>query len=291
MGSLSRVRAFLDLIKFEHTVFALPFACLGMVLAAGGWPDLCTFLWITIAMAAARTLGMGANRLTDRWIDARNPRTAGRPLVTGAISPTTTWAGTILAALLLALAAWQLGPLPFRLLPGAYVFLILYAFTKRWTLLSHLMLGMTDALAPLGAWAAVRGSLTQPSDLPTWVLYVAVTLWIGGFDLIYAIQDIEVDRRDGLHSFPARYGVAAALRLSAVAHALVTVLLVLLGLLLRLSAPYWIGLAVSAAWLAYEHAIVRPDDLSRLNVAFFNVNGIISVTLFAGTLLATLLPA
>jgi 4-hydroxybenzoate polyprenyltransferase len=291
MGSLSRVRAFLDLIKFEHTVFALPFAYLGMVLAADGWPDLRTFLWITIAMAAARTLGMGANRLTDRWIDARNPRTAHRPLVTGAMSPTTAWAGTILAALVLALAAWQLGPLPFRLLPGAYVFLILYAFTKRWTVFSHLMLGMTDALAPLGAWAAVRGSLTQPSDLPAWVLYIVVTLWIGGFDLIYAIQDIEVDRRDGLHSFPARYGVAAALRLSAVAHALVTVLLVLLGLLLRLSAPYWIGLAVTAALLAYEHAIVWPDDLSRLNVAFFNVNGIISVTLFAGALLATLLPA
>lgn len=291
MGSLSRIRAFLDLIKFEHTIFALPFAYLGMVLAAEGWPNLPTFLWITIAMAAARTLGMGANRLADRWIDARNPRTAGRPLVTGAASPATAWTGTILAALVLALAAWLLGPLPFRLLPGAYVFLILYAFTKRWTLFSHLMLGMTDALAPLGAWAAIRGSLTQPSDLPAWVLYVVVTLWIGGFDLIYAIQDIEVDRRDGLHSFPARYGIAAALRLSAVAHALVTVLLVLLGLLLRLSAPYWVGLAVSAALLAYEHAIVRPNDLSRLNVAFFNVNGVISVTLFVGTMLATLLPA
>jgi len=291
MGRPSRIRAFLELIKFEHTIFALPFAYLGMVLAANGWPGLRTFLWITLAMAAARTVGMGANRLTDRWIDARNPRTADRPLATGAISPATAWAGTLLAALTLALAAWQLGPLPFRLLPGAYVFLILYAFTKRWTLLSHLMLGMTDALAPLGAWAAVRGSLTRASDLPAWVLFTAVTLWIGGFDLIYAIQDIEVDRRDRLHSFPARYGIAAALRLSAVAHALVTVLFVLLGMLLHLSAPYWIGLAMSAALLAYEHAIVRPDDLSRLNVAFFNVNGLISVTLFIGTLLATLLPA
>jgi 4-hydroxybenzoate polyprenyltransferase len=291
MGTLSRIRSFLDLIKFEHTIFALPFAYLGMVLAAAGWPDLRTFVWVTVAMAAARTVGMGANRLTDRWIDARNPRTAQRPLITGAVSPDTAWAGTIVAALVLAIAAWQLGPLPWRLLPGAYLFLILYAFTKRWTLLSHLMLGMTDALAPLGAWAAVRGSLTQPTDLPAWVLYMVVTLWIGGFDLIYAIQDIEVDRRDGLHSFPARYGIAAALRLSAVAHALVTVLLFLLGLLLRLGAPYWVGLALSAALLAYEHAIVRPNDLSRLNVAFFDVNGIISVTLFAGTLLATLVPA
>ena len=291
MGSPSRVRSFLELIKFEHTIFALPFAYLGMLAAAGGWPGWGTFLWITVAMAAARTVGMGANRIIDRWIDARNPRTAARPLVTGAISPMTAWAGTIVAALVLAFAAWQLGPLPLRLLPGAYAFLILYSFTKRWTLLSHLLLGMTDALAPLGAWAAVRGSLTLPSDLPAWVLYVVVTLWIGGFDLIYAIQDIDVDRRDGLHSFPARYGIRAALRLSAVAHALVTVLLVLLGLQLHLSAPYWIGLAASAGLLAYEHAIVRPDDLSRLNLAFFDVNGIISVTLFAGTLLATLLPS
>jgi len=289
MRSLTRIRAFLDLIKFEHTVFALPFAYLGMVLAAGGWPDGRTFLWITVAMAAARTLGMGANRLADRWIDARNPRTAGRPLVTGTISPPTAWAGTTLAALVLALAAYQLGPLPFRLLPGALLFLILYPFSKRLTALSHLMLGMTDALAPLGAWAAVRGSLTQPSDLPAWVLFVSVTLWIGGFDLIYAIQDIDVDRRDGLHSFPARFGVAAALRLSGFAHALVSALLVALGWLLGLGPAYWVGLAITVALLAYEHAIVRPDDLSRLDLAFFNVNGVISVTLFAGTLLAILL--
>ena len=288
MRSLSRIRAFLDLIKFEHTVFALPFAYLGMVLAAGGWPDGRTFLWITVAMAAARTLGMGANRLADRWIDARNPRTAGRPLVTGTISPATACAGTTLAALLLTLAAYQLGALPFRLLPGALLFLILYPFSKRLTLLSHLMLGMTDALAPLGAWAAVRGSLTQPSDLPAWVLFAIVTLWIGGFDLIYAIQDIDVDRRDGLRSFPARFGVSAALRLSGLAHALVTALLVVLGWLLGLGPAYWVGLAITVALLAYEHAIVRPDDLSRLNLAFFNVNGVISVTLFAGTLLATL---
>jgi 4-hydroxybenzoate polyprenyltransferase len=289
MRILSRISAFLDLIKFEHTVFALPFAYLGMVLAAGGWPDGRTFLWITVAMAAARTLGMGANRLADRWIDARNPRTAGRPLVTGTISSSTAWAGTTLAALVLALAAYQLGPLPFHLLPGAYVFLILYPFSKRLTVLSHLMLGMTDALAPLGAWAAVRGSLTQASDVPAWVLFVIVTLWIGGFDLIYAIQDVDVDRRDGLHSFPARFGIPAALQLSAVAHSLVTALLVGLGLLLGLGPAYWVGLAITVALLAYEHAIVRPDDLSRLDLAFFNVNGVISITLFAGTLLATLL--
>jgi len=288
MGILSRIRAFLELIKFEHTVFALPFAYMGMVLAAGGLPDVRTFVWITIAMAAARTLGMGANRLADRWIDARNPRTANRPLVTGAISPATAWAGTLATALVLALAAYQLGPLPFRLLAGAYAFLVLYPFTKRLTVLSHLLLGMTDALAPLGAWAAVRGSLTQPTDLPAWLLFIVVTLWIGGFDLIYAIQDLDVDRRDGLYSVPATYGVRAALRLSAAAHALMTLLL---AVLLPLGWPYAVGFALTVVLLTYEHAIVRPDDLSRLNLAFFNVNGIISLTLFAGTLLATLLPA
>jgi len=287
MSILARGRDFLDLIKFEHTVFALPFAYMGMVLAAGGLPDVRTFLWITVAMAAARTLGMGANRLADRWIDARNPRTANRPLVTGAISPATAWAGTLAAALILALAAYQLGPLPFRLLPGAYALLVLYPFSKRLTVFSHLMLGMTDALAPLGAWAAVRGSITQPSDLPAWLLFVVVTLWIGGFDLMYALQDIDVDRRDGLYSVPAKYGVRAALRLSAAAHALMTLLL---AVLLPLGWPYALGFALTAALLAYEHAIVRTDDQSRLNLAFFNVNGVISLTLFAGTLLATLLP-
>lgn len=287
MGSLSRFRAFLELIKFEHTLFALPFAYMGMVLAAGGLPGLHTFVWITIAMAAARTLGMGANRLADRWIDARNPRTANRPLVTGAISPATAWAGTLTASLILALAAYQLGPLTFRLLPGAYAFLILYPFTKRLTVFSHLLLGMTDALAPLGAWAAVRGTLTQPTDVPAWLLFVVVTLWIGGFDLIYAIQDFDVDRRDGLHSVPALYGVRTALRLSAVTHALMTLLL---AALLPLGWPYALGFGLTVALLAYEHALVRPEDLSRLNLAFFNVNGVISLTLFAGTLLATLLP-
>jgi len=285
MRIAAHARAFLDLIKFEHTVFALPFAYMGMVLASGGLPDGRTFLWITIAMAAARTVGMGANRIADRWIDARNPRTADRPLVTGTISPATAWAGTLAAAALLAFSAWILGPLPFRLLPGAYAFLLLYPFTKRFTILSHLMLGMTDALAPLGAWAAVRGSLTSPADAPAWLLFAVVTLWIGGFDLIYAIQDIDVDRREGLRSIPARFGVRAALRLSAVSHALMTVLL---AALLPLGWIYALGYAVTAALLAYEHALVRVDDLSRLNLAFFNVNGIISLTLFAGTLLATL---
>lgn len=273
-------RDFLELIKFEHTIFALPFAYLGMLLAAGGWPGWEKFIWITIAMAAARTVAMGFNRIADRILDARNPRTAHRPLVTGAISNRVAWTGTLIAALVLGLTAWQLGPLPLRLLPGALLLLFGYSFTKRFTWLSHFILGFTDALAPAGAWAAVRGSLFAPEDLPAWLMTALVTLWIGGFDLIYACQDVEVDRREGLQSIPARFGIAAALRLSTLSHLLTILLLVVLGWVMGLAWPFWIGVAVTAGLLAWEHSLVKPDDLSRVNVAFFNINSYISLTLF-----------
>ncbi|OGO08314.1 MAG: hypothetical protein A2Z66_10340 [Chloroflexi bacterium RBG_13_66_10] len=289
MGLWQRTRSFLELIKFEHTIFALPFAYLGMLLAADGWPTWGQFIWITVAMAAARTLAMGANRVIDRELDARNPRTAGRPLVTGTITPTTAWAGSAVAVAVLAVAAYALGPLPFRLLPGAILFLIGYPLTKRFTVFSHLILGATDGLAPLGAWAAIRGSLGTSSDLPAWVLWLAVTLWIAGFDMIYACQDVEFDRAERLHAVPARYGIAAALRLSTLAHGLTAVLLVALGLMVPLPWPYWVGLAASAGLLGYEHALIHPDDLSRLNLAFFNVNGVISLTLFIATFAAVML--
>ncbi len=219
------LRDFLELIKFEHTIFALPFAYLGMILAADGLPTWDVIFWITLAMASARTLAMGSNRIADRWIDARNPRTAERPLNTGRISIRTAWAGTVLAGVILALAVRQLGPLPWRLLPGAYLFLVGYSFTKRFTWLSHFVLGFTDGLAPLGAWAAIRGSLFTLADLPAWVLMAVVTLWIGGFDLIYACQDVDFDREHKLYSVPARMGVAFSLRLSGLLHALTTLLL------------------------------------------------------------------
>lgn len=290
MGLLRRVRAFLDLIKFEHTVFALPFAYLGMLLAAVGWPSWPQFIWITVAMAAARTLAMSANRLADQKLDSRNPRTAGRPLTTGAVTSGTVWAGGLLSTLVLAGAAFALGPLPFRLLPGALILLIGYPFTKRFTLASHFILGATDALAPMGAWAAIRGSLFTSADIPAWLLFIIVTLWIAGFDIIYACQDTEFDRREGLHAIPARFGIRAALRLSAVCHAVTTALLIGLGAVVGLGLSYYLGVAVAAALLAYEHAIVHPQDLSRLNLAFFNVNGVISLTLFAATLVALLKP-
>lgn len=287
---LKPIRNFLELIKFEHTVFALPFAYLGMILAARGWPSWYSIFWITVAMAAARTVAMGFNRIADRWIDARNPRTAQRPLVTGSISLSTAWGGTLLAALILALAAWQLGPLPLQLLPGAYLFLFGYSFTKRFTWLTHFILGFTDGLAPVGAWVAVRGSLFTRDDLPAWILLAVVTLWIGGFDLIYACQDVSVDQKDGLYSIPARFGIAAALRLSTVSHIITMLLLAWLGLLLGLSWPYWVGLAIVFGLLAWEHSLVRPDDLSQLNLAFFNLNSLISLTLFLAIMAAYLIP-
>jgi 4-hydroxybenzoate polyprenyltransferase len=278
------IRDFLELIKFEHTIFALPFAYLGMLLAAGGWPAWGQFFWITVAMAAARTVAMGFNRIADRAIDARNPRTARRPLVSGTISLRTAWGGTLVAGLVLTLASWQLGPLPLRLLPGAFAFLIGYSFTKRFTVLSHFILGFTDGLAPVGAWAAVRGSLFTPADLPAWVLLGVVTTWIGGFDLIYACQDVPYDRQDGLHSFPARYGIPAALWLSAACHLVTAGLLAWLGAWMGLGWPYWLGLVVASALLAYEHWLVRPGDLSKIDLAFFNLNSYISLTLFVAIL-------
>lgn len=286
---MKTARAFLEMIKFEHTVFALPFAYLGMALAARGWPTWPQFLWITLAMASARTLGMSANRVFDREIDGLNPRTADRPLLTGQISIRTAWTGMALSAAILGLAAYMLNPLTFRLLPGALVCLLGYPFTKRFTWLSHFALGFTDGLAPMGAWAGVRGSLFTAQDLPAWLLLFIVIVWMAGFDIIYACQDVEVDRREGLHSAPARFGIARALALSRVCHALTVAGLAVLGLGLGLGIWYWLGVAVTAGLLVHEHTLVSPTDLSKVNVAFFNVNGYISVTLFASTLAALLL--
>jgi 4-hydroxybenzoate polyprenyltransferase len=240
-------------------------------------------------MAAARTLAMGFNRIADRWIDAHNPRTAHRPLVTGTIPLRTAWIGIAIAAMVLAFAAWRLGPLPLKLLPFAYLFLLGYSFTKRFTWMTHFILGFTDSLAPAGAWAAIRGSLFTPADLPAWILVTIVTLWIGGFDLIYACQDIECDRRDHLQSIPARFGASAALNISVLCHASTIFLLAALGIIMKLSWPFWIGCAVTAMLLTWEHRLVKPNDLSKINVAFFNINSYISVTLFLSILAALIL--
>jgi len=283
---MRQVRAFLDLIKFEHTIFALPFAYLGMVLAARGLPTFHQFCWITVAMASARTLAMSFNRFADRHIDARNPRTASRPIQTGKISLRTVIVGMLVSVLVLTVAAAMLNPLTLQLLPGAIIFLLGYAYTKRFTVLSHFILGFTDGLAPIGAWAAVRASVFTADDLPAWLLLFAVTFWIGGFDLIYACQDTDFDRAEKLHSIPARWGNAAALRLAQISHVITVGLLGAVGLVMQLGGVYWIGLAIVAALLIYEHSLVKPDDLSKVNLAFFNVNGYISLTMFAATLVA-----
>ena len=283
---LTKIKLFLELIKFEHTIFALPFAYLGMVLAAGGLPTFHQFFWVTVAMAAARTLAFAINRLADRRFDASNPRTAKRPSVTGALSTQVIVVSAVISVIVLALAAWLLNPLALILFPGALVFLLGYSYTKRFTSLCHWVLGFTDGLAAVGGWIAVRGSIFTAADLPAWLLLFAVTFWIGGFDVIYACQDVEHDRKEKLYSWPSRRGVANGLFMAKANHVLTIVTLVVLGLTFPLKWPFWVGLVIVTGLLYYENSIVKPDDLSRINVAFFNINSYIAVTLFVGTFLA-----
>lgn len=283
---MSQLRAFLDTIRFEHTIFALPFAYLGMILAAEGFPGWRIFLWITVAMAAARTVAFAVNRYADRSYDARNPRTRDRPIPSGRLSPRVTLLYGAVALAVLAVAAWQLNPLALQLLPGALVLLIGYSYAKRFTWLAHWILGATDGLAPAGAWVAVRRAL----DPPAWLLWLAVTFWIAGFDLIYACQDTEFDRSEGLQSVPARFGNAVALRWARVNHLLTIVTLSAVGWMVGLAWPYWLGLSAVALLLVYEHSLVGPSDLSRVNVAFFNVNSVIAVVMLVASWVALLLP-
>jgi 4-hydroxybenzoate polyprenyltransferase len=273
LRALSKPRHLLDAIKFEHTVFALPFAYIAMMLAAGGWPGAWTVGWITAAMVGARTCAMASNRVIDRWIDARNPRTAGRHLPRGLLG---VWELRLLAvggAALMLLAAAMLNPLCLALAPLALVFLVGYSYTKRFTWASHWILGFTDGIAAAGGWIAVRGGLEPPAL----VLWFALTVWIAGFDLIYACQDVDVDRAQGLHSVPARFGVVATLGLARLNHALTALALAWLGAMMGLGVFYWMGWLAVVGLLVYEHSLVRPGDLSRLNVAFFNVNGYIAL--------------
>jgi 4-hydroxybenzoate polyprenyltransferase len=273
----TNLRHLLDAIKVEHTVFALPFAYLGMVLAARGWPGLGPAVWITLAMVGARTTAMAANRLIDRHLDARNPRTAGRHLPRGLLRPRDLVIAAVASTALLLVSAWQLNPLCLALSPLALVFLIGYSYTKRFTWTSHWILGFTDGAAAAGAWIAVRGRM----ELPAWLLWAAVTVWIAGFDLLYACQDVEVDRREGLHSVPARFGIAAALSAARVCHVLTALALAAVGVATGLGWAYWVGWLAVVGLLGYEHSLVSADDLSRLDMAFFNVNGYISVITFA----------
>lgn len=288
MRPLRTLSTVLEMIKFEHTLFALPFAFLGMVLAAEGWPAWRTVLWIVVAMVGARSAAMGWNRLVDRQIDAANPRTATRALPAGLVTPGAVALFIAASSALLVLAAWRLNPLALALSPVALAILFLYSYTKRFTWASHLVLGLSLAGAPLGAWIAVRGDVTATPL----ILAAAVLLWAAGFDVLYALQDVEFDRRTGLHSIPARFGVVGSLWISAALHAL---MLALLALLPRVYPPglgpgFWVGWMGCLALIGYQHWIVRPGDLSRLNAAFFTANGVLSVWLFAAIALDILLP-
>jgi 4-hydroxybenzoate polyprenyltransferase len=268
---------FASLVKIEHTVFALPFAYVGAFLAAGGVPSGGDLLWITIAMAGARSLAMALNRLVDAELDARNPRTAGRELPAGLLSraQVIAFAGVSLAVFLA--AVWQLDPLVRYLWPIPVAGFVVYPYLKRWSWLSHLWLGAVDGLAPVAGWVAVTGEL----PLEAWLLGAAVACWVAGFDLFYSLLDLDVDRREGLHSFATRFGVRGVFVGARVLHAATVVLVAVAGAMLGVGPLYWAGVAVLAGLLAYEHSLIRPDDLRRLNAAFFTVNGIISVTFFA----------
>ena len=275
-AAVSYPRRFASLVKIEHTVFALPFAYVGALLCVNRIPSAHDLVWITLAMIGARSLAMGLNRLIDSAIDARNPRTAGRELPSGLLSRAQVAVFCLASLALFLVAVFQLDPIVRWLWPIPVAAFVVYPYLKRWTWLSHLWLGAVDGLAPIGAWVAITGRLPWPA----WALGGAVALWVAGFDLFYSLFDLEFDREQGLHSFATRFGERRLFWGARLAHAATVGLLVAVGLGLHLGSLYWAGVAAVAVLLAYEHALVRPGDLRRLNAAFFTMNGIISVVFF-----------
>jgi 4-hydroxybenzoate polyprenyltransferase len=280
-STLALPRRFASLVKIEHTVFALPFAYIGALLAVGDVPSAHDLLWITLAMVGGRSLAMGLNRLIDAEIDARNPRTAGRELPAGLLSRMQVTAFCALSFALYLVSCFQLDPIVRWLWPIPVAGFVIYPYLKRFTWLSHLWLGAVDGLAPMGAWIAITGELPWEA----WALGAAVAAWIAGFDFFYSLFDEEIDRGQGLHSVTVRFGVAGAFWGARLLHVLTVVLLAAVGMGLELGWPYWLGVATVAGLLVYEHSLVRPGDLRRLDAAFFTVNGVISVAFFAFVLL------
>jgi len=274
---LSNLRVTLEMIKWEHSIFALPFALCGAMLAAGGFPTAHQLLWIVIAMVAARSAAMAFNRLADASIDAANPRTSTRALPAGHLTPVFVTTFVVVSSAIFIVAAAQLNRLTLWLSPVALAVLLLYSYTKRFTRWSHLVLGFALGIAPAAAWIAVRGSL-DPRIL---LLTAAVTFWVAGFDVLYACQDFDFDCQTGLHSIPRHFGVPRALWVARAFHGIMLALLVALLWSFDLGKLAVAGVAVVAALLAYEHSLVAPDDLSKLNAAFFTMNGVISVLFFA----------
>jgi 4-hydroxybenzoate polyprenyltransferase len=273
----SRVAIVFEMIKFEHTVFALPFAVSSALVAAQGLPQLRTLGWVLVAMVGARSAAMAFNRIADARLDALNARTADRALPKGLVSTAVAWAFTVVAACVFILAAYELNPVAFALSPVALVAVLGYSYSKRFTSLSHLWLGLCLGIAPVGAWVAVRGEI----GFPSMVLAAAVILWTAGFDIIYSLQDVEFDRKTGLFSLPARIGAARALLVSRAFHAGAVALLVWFGALCGLGVIYYTGAALGAVFIAYEQSLVSADDFSRVNTAFFTMNGCVSIAILA----------
>jgi 4-hydroxybenzoate polyprenyltransferase len=273
---IKNTRLTLEMIKIEHTLFALPFAFLGAVLAANGLPTSWQLLWIVVAMVGARSAAMAFNRIADRSFDARNPRTASRALPAGLLSVGFVWAFTIVSAGLFFLAAAMLNRLTLLLAPVALACILLYSLTKRWTQFSHLVLGASLSIAPTGAWIGVRGEIGSTVPL---LLSLVVLLWTAGFDVLYACQDYEFDRREGLRSLPARFGIGRALWIARMLHAAAFLALVWLFLVTGLGLVAFAGVLATGALLVYQHRLVRADDLGRLNAAFFTTNAFVSVIL------------
>ena len=286
-GTLGTVHAWGRMVKFPHSIFALPFALAGAALAAAepgiAWPQV---FWIIVAMVGARNAAMGFNRLADHALDSRNPRTADRELPRGRLSRRAVWVFTVLLSLLFCFAAFQLNTLCGLLSPVALAIVFAYSYTKRFTWASHLALGLALSIAPVGGWLAIRGSFSGVA----WLLGAAVLFWVAGFDVIYACQDVDFDRGEGLFSIPARFGVRRSLLAARGFHLAAVLALAGVGLLARLHPIYWIGWGAIALLMLWEHRLVRQDDLSRIGVAFFNMNGIISVAYFAVVLVTVLWP-
>ena len=281
VAPIKRARIYLDAIKFEHTLFALPFAYLGMILASRGWPGWPIVLWTTLAMAGARTGAMAANRLIDAGLDASNPRTTTRAIPQGLMSRPEMLGLATAGFALLHIAAWQLNGLALALAPVAMLAVTLYSYTKRFTWGSHWILGLVDGIAPVGGWIAVTGAFS----VEALVLALAVMFWIGGFDVLYGMQDVEFDRQHGLHSIPARFGVRSALWTARASHAATIIMLLAIGSISNLGWPYWVGVGIVGCLLTYENLLLKPHDLSRLNLAFFNINGYVAIVTLVSTIM------
>jgi len=282
--ALNKARLFANLIKVEHTVFALPFAYVGAFLAVDGVPSAHDLLWITVAMVGARSLAMALNRLIDAGIDARNPRTAGREIPSGKLTIGAVLAFCAASLIVFLIAVWQLNPVVRWLWPIPVAMFVVYPYLKRFTWLCHLWLGAVDGLAPVGAWVAITGRLPWQA----WALGGAVATWVAGFDVFYSLYDLEIDRDQGLHSWAVRFNERGAFLGARLLHIATVALLAATGLGLDVGWWYWIGVAVVAGLLGYEHSLVRPGDLRRLDAAFFTMNGVISVAFFVFVLLDVL---